>query len=87
MQLANLPTPVTEIAVQLDSGSRRLSIKLDNLTGKLYGGNKVRKLEYIFPQVGEKQCQRVATFGAVGSNSALATALFARQAASRVPVS
>lgn len=34
MQLANLPTPVTEIAVQLDSGSRRLSIKLDNLTDR-----------------------------------------------------
>ncbi len=79
-QLANLPTPVREASVQLDSGSRDLSVKCDDLTGIIYGGNKVRKLEYIFPRAAEKKCQRLATFGAVGSNSALATALYAREA-------
>ena len=78
--LANLPTPVREVSVQLDSGSRNLSVKCDDLTGVIYGGNKVRKLEYIFPRAREKKCRRLATFGAVGSNSALATALYARQA-------
>ena len=78
--LANLPTPVCETRVQLDSGSRDLSVKRDDLTGVIYGGNKVRKLEYIFPRAREKKCRRLATFGAVGSNSALATALYARQA-------
>ena len=80
MRLGNLPTPVREIDVQLDSGKRQLSIKCDDLTGVIYGGNKVRKLEYIFPRAREKKCRRLATFGAVGSNSALATALYARQA-------
>ncbi len=77
--LARLPTPVREINVELDSGERKISVKCDDLTGVIYGGNKVRKLEYILPSAREKRCKRVATFGAVGSNSALATALYARQ--------
>ena len=80
MRLASLPTPVREVAVQTDSGERKLSVKCDDLTGAIYGGNKVRKLEYIFPRARDKKCARLATFGAVGSNSALATALYARQA-------
>ena len=80
MRLANLPTPVREFGVNLDAGNRNISVKCDDLTGVIYGGNKVRKLEYIFPRAREKKCRRLATFGAVGSNSALATALYAHQA-------
>ena len=79
MHLARLPTPVREATVQLDSGTRTLSVKRDDLTGDVYGGNKLRKLEYIFPHAREKQRRHLATFGAVGSNSALAVALYARQ--------
>ena len=77
--LADLPTPVETVDIHINSETRKLSIKYDNLTGSLYGGNKVRKLEYIFPRVDDKHCLRVATFGAVGSNHALATALYARE--------
>lgn len=80
MTLASLPTPVAEAGIRTGSGERRLSIKYDNLTGSLYGGNKIRKLEYIFPLALAKGCQRIATFGAAGSNHALATALYAKQA-------
>jgi D-cysteine desulfhydrase len=79
MHLATLPTPVREATVQLESGTRKLSVKRDDLTGDIYGGNKLRKLEYIFPLARDKRCRRLATFGAVGSNSALAVALYARQ--------
>jgi len=78
--LATLPTPVREHVVSYSSKSRRISVKYDNLTGSIYGGNKVRKLDYIFPHAKSRNCIRVATFGAVGSNHALATALYARQA-------
>jgi D-cysteine desulfhydrase len=78
--LANLPTPVSEHEIQWRSDRRPLTIKYDNLTGSLYGGNKVRKLEYIFPRAAEKHNLRIATFGAAGSNHALATALYAREA-------
>lgn len=80
MHLANLPTPVGALELDLGSEKRSLSIKYDNLTGSIYGGNKVRKLEYIFPQALAKGCKRIATFGATGSNHALATALYARHA-------
>ncbi len=80
MHLATLPTPVHELEIDPGSGRRSLSIKYDNLTGSTYGGNKVRKLEYIFPCALAKGCRRIATFGAAGSNHALATALYARQA-------
>jgi 1-aminocyclopropane-1-carboxylate deaminase/D-cysteine desulfhydrase-like pyridoxal-dependent ACC family enzyme len=80
MHLANLPTPVREFDLDLGPEKRSLSIKYDNLTGSIYGGNKVRKLEYIFPRALAKGCKRIATFGAAGSNHALATALYARHA-------
>lgn len=79
MELASLPTPVRELTTEFASSERRLAIKYDNLTGSIYGGNKLRKLEYLFPRVKQRKCLRVATFGAVGSNHALATALYATQ--------
>lgn len=78
-QLAVLPTPVKVHDVTIDNAQRRIAVKYDNLTSARYGGNKVRKLEYIFPRANAKKCERVATFGAAGSNHALATALLARQ--------
>ncbi|HEX7719607.1 MAG TPA: hypothetical protein VF389_07370, partial [Woeseiaceae bacterium] len=74
--LAQLPTPVREFKV--DQSGRRLTffIKLDNLTSDVYGGNKVRKLEYLLHQARGRRCRRIATFGTVGSHHALATAIF-----------
>ncbi len=78
-KLANLPTPTSDVLVDHASGRRTISIKHDNLTGDLYGGNKVRKLEYLLKHAGEKHCNRIATFGSAGSNHALATALYAHK--------
>lgn len=76
--LATLPTPVRTVDCETSHGERTIHIKCDDLTGDLYGGNKVRKLEYaLWPALGRGK-KRVATFGAVGSNHALATALYAR---------
>jgi D-cysteine desulfhydrase len=77
--LANLPTPVREYRLRLPSGEHEVTVKLDNLTGDLYGGNKVRKLEYILHRARERHCERVATFGTVASHHALATALYAKR--------
>jgi D-cysteine desulfhydrase len=77
--LAQLPTPVCEYPLQRPAGRRRLSVKMDNLTSDVYGGNKVRKLEYILHRARQKNCERVATFGTVASHHALATALYAKK--------
>lgn len=80
MSLASLPTPAKTRKIRVGNATNRLSIKYDSLTGALYGGNKVRKLEYILPRAADRHRLRIATFGAVGSNHALATALYAKDA-------
>lgn len=76
-RLASLPTPLSQASTRLGGAERTLLIKHDDQTGSMYGGNKVRKLEYIFPRARARRCLRIATFGAAGSNHALATALYA----------
>jgi D-cysteine desulfhydrase len=76
--LADLPTPVISRTLTSTSGQHEVTIKCDDLTGTLYGGNKVRKLEYLLHRASEKKAQRIATFGTVASNHALATSLYAK---------
>lgn len=77
--LAQLPTPVRACRVSPARAGRTLYVKMDNLTSAAYGGNKVRKLEYILPRAKRRRCRRIATFGTAGSHHALATAIFARE--------
>ena len=51
------------------------------MTSSLYGGNKLRKLEYLLQRARDKNASCVATFGSVASNHALATTLFAKREA------
>ena len=76
--LAALPTPVRTFDLDHNNCVDSISVKCDNLTGTLYGGNKVRKLEYALWPARARHRKRIATFGAIGSNHALATALYAR---------
>ncbi len=74
------PTPVTRLknigkAIGLDN----LYIKQDGLTGSPFGGNKVRKLEFILADAVKKGFQEVMTFGYAGSNHALATSIHAKK--------
>ena len=79
LSFASLPTPVSRRGVETAAGTRHIAIKHDELTSNVYGGNKVRKLEYILRRAKDRGAARVATFGAVGSNHALATAMHARE--------
>ena len=78
--LASLPTPVepwTELARQL--GFRSLFVKRDDLSGESYGGNKVRKLEFLLGQALAEKRKSIVTFGARGSNHVRATAVYGRR--------
>ena len=79
VSIAALPTPVSEHELTLPAGSRSIAVKHDEATSALYGGNKVRKLEYLLQRAKERGARRVATFGAAGSNHALATAIHAAE--------
>jgi len=78
--LGSFPTPVEELALlSKQLGRQRLYVKRDDLSGKPYGGNKARKLEFLFADALQKGMGRVVTSGAVGSNHALATTLYAQK--------
>jgi len=80
LHFATLPTAL-EPAGQLGTaiGAPGLLTKRDDVCGPVYGGNKVRKLEYLFADALDKGSDAVLTFGAAGSNHALATAIYAKQ--------
>lgn len=78
--LAELPTPVTRMErFGAAIGADALYIKRDDLTAPGYGGNKVRKLEFLFGDALRQGAREVMTFGCAGSNHATATAVYARQ--------
>ncbi|MCD6308986.1 MAG: pyridoxal-phosphate dependent enzyme [Candidatus Latescibacteria bacterium] len=60
-------------------GVDRLFIKRDDVSGTPYGGNKIRKLEFLLGEAVEQEKTAVLTYGGAGSNHALATAVYARQ--------
>jgi D-cysteine desulfhydrase len=77
--LAALPTPVHRLAaLGRDAGIAELWIKRDDRTGEPYGGNKVRKLEWLLADALARGHRTVLTTGALGSNHALATTIYAR---------
>lgn len=79
LRLAELPTPVDVFELGSRAGSIPVFVKRDDLSSGVYGGNKVRKLEYLLARAASRRRYLIATFGTVGSHHALATAIFARR--------
>ncbi len=80
LSLGELPTPVQRLpGVEALTGARGLYVKRDDLSGRPYGGNKLRKLEFLLAAARAQGAAEVLTFGGAGSNHALATAIYARQ--------
>ena len=69
--LGRYPTPIRRCSPQL-------WVKDDGATATLYGGNKVRKLEYLLAAARARGARRIVTVGAGGSHHVLATTLYAR---------
>jgi len=72
--LGELPTPLEWLPFP---GMDELLVKRDDVSGAPYGGNKVRKLEFLLGRALAEGAPEVITFGAAGSNHALATAIYA----------
>ncbi|NVM01584.1 MAG: pyridoxal-phosphate dependent enzyme [Candidatus Helarchaeota archaeon] len=60
-------------------GTNDLWIKRDDQTTEIYGGNKPRKLEFLFADAKKKNKDPVITIGGLGSNHCLATSIFGQQ--------
>lgn len=70
-QFACLPTPVKALT---DLGDNAW-IKQDDLSHPNYGGNKIRKLDFVLADIKRKKKNHVITFGATGTNAGVATAM------------
>lgn len=68
------PTPLTSLEV----AGRSLLVKRDDLSAEPYGGNKVRKLEFLLARARAEGATRLLTAGATGSHHALATTIYGR---------
>ncbi len=75
LALGSFPTPVQTLAVERSD----VHIKRDDLSALPYGGNKVRKLEFLLAAAQARGARRLITVGAAGSHHALATTIYGRQ--------
>ncbi len=71
IQLVDRVTPVEHFTFD----GVTVTVKRDDLTSPIYGGNKVRKLEYLLGQARHFGKRSVVTTGAYGSHHVLATAV------------
>jgi D-cysteine desulfhydrase len=60
-------------------GGRAVWMKNEGLYGTVYGGNKPRMLEFVLADVLAKKARTILTFGGLGTNHGLATALYGRE--------
>jgi len=80
VSLGGFPTPVRRLdRLASDIGINQLYIKCDDVSGKLYGGNKIRKFEFILGYALKSGIKEFLTFGFAGANHALVTAVTAQQ--------
>jgi D-cysteine desulfhydrase len=72
--LADLPTPLERLAFADNAW-----IKRDDITHAEYGGNKIRKLEFIVADAQARGARKIVTFGATGTNHGVATAMMCQR--------
>jgi D-cysteine desulfhydrase family pyridoxal phosphate-dependent enzyme len=75
LKFASLPTPIEALPrLTARLGGPKLFVKRDDLTGLAFGGNKIRKLEYLLAEAQAHGARTIITAGAVQSNHCRQTA-------------
>lgn len=78
--LGFFPTPIHRMERLSEHMGYDIYCKRDDLTGfNAYGGNKIRKLEFLLEDAKSKGCDTVITYGATQSNHAMETISAARR--------
>ncbi|MCG8603531.1 pyridoxal-phosphate dependent enzyme [bacterium] len=79
LSLGTFPTAVQRLThLEKATGLSNLWIKRDDLSGKIYGGNKVRTLEFSLADALEKKANLVFAYSALGSNWPLACSIYTK---------
>lgn len=85
IELGEFPTPIQKLGnFGEKEGFSQLYMKCDNQSSKLYGGNKVRKLEFVLADAKQKGRKTLITNGRVGSNQVLASGIYGKKAGFKV---
>lgn len=80
VELGFYPTPLCRMEKLSEMFGVDLFIKREDFSGiSVFGGNKMRKLEFVFGDVLRSGCDTVFTYGATQSNHAMQTATAARK--------
>ena len=80
--LTRIPSNVdrlTELENYLKLSDGELYIKRDDKDHKIYGGNKLRKFEFIFGEALKKKKRGIITLGGIGTNHGTACAIIAKE--------
>lgn len=85
MPLATVPTPVepcTALEPYLEYTKHGVAVfmKRDDLAGRAYGGNKVRRYEFLLADARARGARTLFTLGGIASTQATATAVLGREA-------
>src|SRR5690349_7519657 len=81
--LGAVPTPVRRMPVPV-TGEAEVWVKDDSVFGDgAWGGNKVRKLEWILPEAQRRGTRTIFTVGGIGTHWGLCAALYGREAGLR----
>src|SRR5262245_64102043 len=68
--LAHLPTPLEPLRrLSAHLGGPRLWVKREDATGLAFGGNKLRKLDYVLHEAVSRGADTIVSGGVVQSNS------------------
>lgn len=79
INLGVFPTPIQRLSNISEYLHTNIWIKRDDLTGVAFGGNKVRKLEFLLADAKKQGAEIVFTTGGAQSNHAMLTAACARK--------
>lgn len=79
VRLGDWPTPVERVPDVAGGFTGELWVKRDDRSSERYGGNKVRKLEYLLGDALDQGAGRLVTTGVEGSHHCLATAVHGRR--------
>ena len=80
VKMGEYPTPIMHLKkLGKEIGTDSLYLKHDGLSSQIYGGNKVRKLEFLLGDALHQESKEVLTFGFAGSNHTLATSVYAQK--------
>lgn len=84
LSLGFYPTPFHKLERISEEFGINLWIKREDFSGaSLFGGNKIRKLEYLLKEARDEGCDTVFTYGATQSNHAMQTCTAARRCGMR----